>query len=106
MLSLKLLLTEELTAQEDAERRQCLDSLGGRHRQRRTNRHWLQKLDNMIRSGLGFGITVFSPKCHVEPLALGSSRTFVMHPTAITGEPERRSVIVKEDGSRCFDVPR
>lgn len=104
-LALKRLLADELTAAEAAENRACAEVLGPK-RERKSNRDFLLKVDNMLQSALGFGLSSYLPKQIVGPLQPGAVRVFVQHPNPLTKQPQRRSVIKEPDGSRHFEVPR
>lgn len=104
-LALKRLLADELTAAAAAENRACAEVLGP-NRERKSNRDLLLKVDNMLQSALGFGLSSYLPKQIVGPLQPGAARVFVQRPNPLTKQAERRSVIKEPDGSRHFEVPR
>ena len=110
-LLLKVSLQLQLDHQEAALLARYQAKFSGWHKQRRrSNRDFLEKLDNMLRQCLGWGINAYVLKHPSRPIREGERRYLarVRVPGCSEGEGkfEFRASFEEADGTRRFEVPR
>ncbi|CAK0895039.1 unnamed protein product [Prorocentrum cordatum] len=104
-LKLKKMFQAELSERESRQLDMLDTELGYDQMQRKANLAWMRALDNMLRAGCGKTLSDFVPRRRLAALGPGERREFV-NVQMPDGSMELRSVIQKEDGVRCFELPR
>lgn len=104
-LDLRAAFEREWTAEEQTE---CDAVLGAGlgPTTRKCNRDFVIKIDNQLKSGLGYGLALFGPTRKLARLQMGDERIFFEVSPIEGAAAERRSVLRSLGGSTAFECPR